>query len=980
MSDQLSSLQAACGDQYRLQHVIGEGGMGTVVLAEDTKHHRQVAIKVLRPEIAEVVGDRFLREIEIVAQLQHPHILPLHDSCQDQACLYYVMPFVDGESLRARLEREGRLEVDDALRIATEVLDALEYAHQRGVVHRDIKPENILLSAGHALLADFGIARAVDVAGGSTLTQAGFVVGTPGYMSPEQATGDANVDARSDVYGLACVLYELLTGENPFGRGTTPEIIARQVREPTPSPRRVRPNIPVSLDGVIQRALSSSPERRFASAQEFAAALRAPASPPTPVRGKWIVGIAAVAALVVAALGIWRLTGGEPAHVSRTAVAVFPFAVRGGPEVTYLSEGMVSLLSTKLDGAGDLRSVDPNAVLSQVSEGSAIPGPADGREIARRFGAGLFVLGDVVEAGGQIQISAVLYETAGGLEPVARVTLDGDARDLFAVVDGLATDLLTRWSVTTGSSLVGITSVTTESLPALKAYLEGEQAFRRASYEVALASFQRAVSEDSLFALAWYGLSMAAEWLTEGELSREAAERALALKERLPQRELDLLEANVANRYGDSDEAERRYRRIIAEQPEDIQAWFQLGEVLYHYNPARGRSFTESKAAWERVLAIEPHHVAGLLHMARIAASERDLFALDELLARLRVAPSGESRRAEALEISILRAFVAQDSAGMSEELAALAVASSITKSLVLTNSLLLADDLDAVRLTAEALIGPEQSPATRAEALTRLAYDAAWRGRWAEADAYLDQVAVLDAAAALEHLVVLATAPHAPATPERLRLLRGQVEQFDADDVEPLAGATGMYHTVHDGVHALLKIYLTALLDLLLGDSEAVRQAASSLDEQTAGSHAALARGLAATLRAEVAMEDRQFEEALTELDAATSMGLYNAMVASPFYGMTRPRYLRAVALSALGRTDEALAWLSPEPPWLPFDLVYNPAVLLDRARILREAGRAREAAAALSRFVTLWDGADASVQDHVEDARAELARLAAQ
>src|ERR1051326_3088485 len=284
MDDFYPSLRVALADRYRIDRVLGRGGMGIVFLAEDLKHGRQVALKVLRPELAQTLGgERFLREIRITAALNHHNILLLIDSGHAAGLMYYVLPYVAGESLRDRLTREAQLPIDDALRIARETADALGFAHEHGIVHRDIKPENILLEAGHAVLADFGIATVVGrppqlakAADGTTdprLTGAGQVVGTPAYMSPEQASGDAIVDGRSDLYSLACVLYEALTGNPPFPGSTAQATIARRFQAPPDSIRAQRPEVPVKLAGTIERALSLDPADRFGSMAEFATAL-----------------------------------------------------------------------------------------------------------------------------------------------------------------------------------------------------------------------------------------------------------------------------------------------------------------------------------------------------------------------------------------------------------------------------------------------------------------------------------------------------------------------------------------------------------------------------------------------------------------------------------------------------------------------------------------------------------------------------------
>jgi eukaryotic-like serine/threonine-protein kinase len=268
------SFQAALSDRYAIERELGAGGMATVYLARDLKHHRRVAIKVLAPELGAALGpERFLSEIRIAANLQHPHLLPLFDSGEANGRLYYVMPYVAGESLRQRLEREQQLPIDETVRIATALSSAIDYAHKQGVVHRDIKPENILLQAGEPLLADFGIALAVSAAGGERMTGTGLSLGTPQYMSPEQATGDRPIDARSDVYSLAAVTYEMLTGEPPHGGRTAQAVVAKVLTESPRSARALRETVPAQLDRAVLRGLAKLPADRFATAGEFARAL-----------------------------------------------------------------------------------------------------------------------------------------------------------------------------------------------------------------------------------------------------------------------------------------------------------------------------------------------------------------------------------------------------------------------------------------------------------------------------------------------------------------------------------------------------------------------------------------------------------------------------------------------------------------------------------------------------------------------------------
>jgi eukaryotic-like serine/threonine-protein kinase len=274
VTDPLESLRLALEERYVVERLIGQGGMATVYLARDKRHNRPVAIKVLRPELAASLGaDRFLREIQVAAHLQHPHILALYDSGEAAGFLYYVMPFIEGESLRARLTREDQLSLRDAIQLTCEVADALQYAHTRHIIHRDVKPENILIQEGHALVADFGIARAVSQAAGEKLTETGMAVGTPHYMSPEQAHAGNHIDGRSDEYSLGCVAYEMLIGQPPFVGPNAMAILARHSMEGVPSLQVVRNSIPDEVEDAIMRALEKTPADRFPAVKEFADAL-----------------------------------------------------------------------------------------------------------------------------------------------------------------------------------------------------------------------------------------------------------------------------------------------------------------------------------------------------------------------------------------------------------------------------------------------------------------------------------------------------------------------------------------------------------------------------------------------------------------------------------------------------------------------------------------------------------------------------------
>ncbi|MFB3112574.1 MAG: protein kinase, partial [Gemmatimonadales bacterium] len=377
MPDLLDQLKTALADRYAIEREIGAGGMATVYLARDVKHQRQVAVKVLRPELAAAVGsERFLREITTTAQLNHPHILPLHDSGEADGFLFYVMPYVEGESLRDRLNRETQLPIDDALEIAKEVADALGYAHGRDVVHRDIKPENILLSGGHAVVADFGIARAISEAGGEKLTETGLAVGTPAYMSPEQGLGSGELDGRSDTYSLGCVLYEMLSGEPPYTGPTAQVIIAKHSGAPVPAVRTVRDTVPVGIDAALTKALAKAPADRYVTASQLvdaltgSAATLAPqaAARSTPRRWAMYAG-----ALVVALLGgLWLVFGTLGPGASNAEIprlVVLPFDNLGAPEDEYFAAGITEAITTRLAGIGGLGIISRQSAIQYKNSG-----------------------------------------------------------------------------------------------------------------------------------------------------------------------------------------------------------------------------------------------------------------------------------------------------------------------------------------------------------------------------------------------------------------------------------------------------------------------------------------------------------------------------------------------------------------------------------------------------------------------------------
>ncbi len=630
MDETLSRLRAALSDRYDVERQIGQGGMATVYGATDRKHHRQVAIKVLRREVAATLGaERFLREIEVSAGLQHPHVVPLYDSGDAGGVLYYVMPFVAGESLRDRLTRESRIPFQEAVTLTREVASALAYAHQQGVIHRDIKPENILLSGGHAMVADFGIARALKAAAteGTQMTGLGLAIGTPAYMSPEQATA-SEIDARSDQYSLACVFYEMVTGQAPFGGPTMQSVLTQSLTGPRPRLSRVTKATPPEADAPVVRALSADPAARYPSVVDFGAALERAAGGGSGAVAerrmlrRLVVGLPLGVALVAALVFVLVPRGGVVVKGAES-IAVLPFNA-SGPGVELLGEGMVDLLSTNLNSVGGIRAVEPRTVLARWKKDGE-PGDIEGAlALARGVKAGSVVLGSIVATGSRVRISADLY--GGDGKSLSRAQVDGSADSVLQLVDQLSLDLVRDiWQSKEPVPSLRVSGLTTGSLAAMREYLTGEQYYRRSAWDSAQAAFGRAVEQDSTFALAHYRLAMALGWKGGYGTPRAGAASAAAERfaNRLPQRERTLVGAYRLFSQGKLAAADSM-RRYVGQHPEDADGWYLLGESQYHTRNLTGLDAAALREPFDRVLALDSTLTPAAIHPLEITLADRD--------------------------------------------------------------------------------------------------------------------------------------------------------------------------------------------------------------------------------------------------------------------------------------------------------------------------------------------------------------------
>ena len=576
-------------ERYTLEREVGRGGMATVYLARDSRHNRSVAVKILRPEIAAWLGhERFLREIQIAAGLSHPHILPLYDSGEAGGLLYYVMPYVDGESLRDRIGREGRLPYEDARRIAREVADALSYAHSHNVVHRDIKPGNILLEGRHAVVADFGIARALSQAGGEELTTSGLVIGTPMYMSPEQISG-SQIDGRSDIYSLGCVLHEMVLGEPPF-KGPSPHVIAsRQLYEDLPPIAAADATLPPDISATIEKALAKSPTDRFADAASFAEALATSGTlgiAPAPVRRhrrSWMYG--AVALLLAAVAFLWWYlrvleNPGQPAWV---LVSDFEGSTGAGN----VTEAIRELVTAELDQSRHVAPM-PRQQLRAAMRDAGLPDSASltpdrARELALRSSVRAILTGNVQAIRpGQYSIVVRAIDAEDG-KPILTVIESATDRDLVSRTQELGRQIRRglgdrRSDIESNKPL---TQVATPSFEAYRKFVDASSLNAKGDVDASNLLLREALALDSGFAAAWGLMSVNYALARDADSSRLTLLEALKRPERLSTAQRYRMEAEAAYRVNyDLPAAVRWYELHLEHAPQSVSGHNNRGVYL----------------------------------------------------------------------------------------------------------------------------------------------------------------------------------------------------------------------------------------------------------------------------------------------------------------------------------------------------------------------------------------------------------------
>jgi serine/threonine protein kinase/tetratricopeptide (TPR) repeat protein len=983
---------------YRIVARVGAGGMGTVYRAYDTRLHRDVALKFLPAHLTTALDaeERLLIEARAAAALEHPNVCTIHEIGETaDGQPFIAMACYEGETLKERLRR-GPLPAAEAVAVAVQIARGLAAAHAHGIVHRDVKPGNVMLVAdGSVKLLDFGLAKVADV----SLTRPGQTPGTVAYMSPEQARGDP-LDHRTDLWSLGVLLYEMLTGVRPF-RGGNDRAVIQAILHDQPEPLRKRVgDPPESLEPIVDRLLRKEPDARYGSAAEFLTDLTransapveaAPApnadQPLSPPRATNVLGpaitapppvralrpgflrrrrVVALALSIVglALLGLIMGRSSSPPRLppSRAAIAVLPFTYRGRPEFGYLGQGMVELLSVKLEGVTGLRPVDPRALLTFASREGEITDPDRGSLVARRFGAGLFVLGSITEAGGRLDLSATVYE-AGGRPRNSFEAMGGREEEIFDLADRLARQILAEMQ-DRPLYMASVAGQTTSSLPALKAYLEGERECWAGRQDVAIEAYHRAVELDTTFALAYYRLGA----LTQ---SREMVDRALRHSDRLDEHHRRLLSAMAAVLRGDHAAADQQYRLILATHPDDTEAWFMLGGLTLDKGHLLGRAWVDAREPYERMLALDPGSAPSVFWLAAIAAREgrrTDLDSLTDRLLRLDPNPvlAGIARAQRAVALG--------DTAGEARFVAELRTQpdpmAQVGGGLVTWTT----GNLSAGRRLWRLITEASRSRGFRVEAHVTLAKIELTNGRWEAASAELEALKALDRAAGLEHRAYYALTRFREAPRSELVALRDSLQRWDPSSAR--TEGDGLI-AIHRGLHPYLRLYLLGLLSARLHDEPAALRYVAELERADRSSPAGrFAADEAQTIRSELAWISGRRQEALTLLEGAqfwtNNSGLEQGGD-SPFTTHLHERFARPELLYQLGREDEALPWYRS----LAYDLLYTAPAELRLGQIYEHKGDRRRAIEHYSRFVELWREPDPELQPMVHQAQQALARL---
>ena len=962
--------------------------MSRVFLARDQALDRQVVVKALDLEgSASASAERFRREVRVIAKLQHPHIVPVLTAGGDGTLLWYVMPYVAGESLRARLVREGALPLTDALRIARELLDALGFAHERGVVHRDVKPENILLEGKHAVVADFGVAKALADAGvGSGLTSAGMALGTPAYMAPEQALADPTTNLRADLYATGAVLYEMLVGAPPYS-GNAQAVVAAHLTAPVPHVADRRRDVPPAVARLVDQLLAKSPAERPQSAHEAHAALDGVTTPggtavgeaaPTSAtasaaasltrhgrRGPGGPMAATLALVALVASGAWWLQRANAAPLADGAdvIAVMPLGSTGDSLLGRLGRDLVVTLSANLDGVGTLRAVDAMTVIMRAE---TLPRPLplnEARVLATELGARSVLHGSLVHDGSRVRANVALYPLDGG-EPMARVSAAAPHDSVRALTDSLTNDLLRQvWRRGKAPSPV-LSEVTTGSNEALRAFLSGEAKFQRFAFDSALADYARAAAADSAFAQAFLRMDYVRAWFVQPP-DPAVRTRLLALMDRLPVRDRELLalrssQLPIPARVDSA-------RLLAARYPDYATAQYDVADRIIHDGPLVGIPLTEAIPFLDRLDVLAPAHADNALHRMMVAIALADttmLLSAARHLAATAVPSIAFYGRTYSQAIEAYQKgtrLSAANAAAFLEDFRDLATLST-TLHWVPSNfyvPLALPDFADSV---LAAVLRRGVFSGMEAGAIAARGYLAIGRGDFATGLPLLESIETARAPVAVR----LGAARNAA-----IGSWMGVVSSATADSVLVRARATVGPLARLDSIELT---WLEGVVGIAAGDSGRVARTAA-VPADTGALSAVLARSLRALWR----------ERRTGHVDSLRALEDY-AMATGNTFSPTMPLHRLAIgrALRRAGdpvKAEDYLQWtdavvLAVRPAAV--HAAFAPYNAYERALAFEAAGDRRRAIIQYERFINAVDRPPPAIKPQVDDAKARLAKLA--
>ncbi|NNE46310.1 MAG: protein kinase [Rhodothermales bacterium] len=971
---------------YEILEELGRGGMGIVYKARDTRLDRDVALKFLPQQFTSDASarERFVREAKTASSLDHQHICTIHDIGESEdGQTYIVMAFYSGSTLKERIEN-GPIDLSEAVGIVVQAADGLAAAHRKGIVHRDIKPGNIIVTEeGVAKILDFGLAKLAGTA--VELTAEDSTLGTAAYMSPEQARGD-ELDSRSDVWSLGVVLYEMLSGRRPFAADYEQALIYGILNEEPQPIQSVRPDVPDDLAEVVNAALSKDVDRRYATAAALADDLRAGSVPlasgvgisthsgsvartrmSSKSRLTMIVGGAAAAiAIALLAFGLLRTSSDDGPATEKSLVAVMPFSIQGDPDLQYLETGMVDLLTRKLDGAGTLRGVDPNALLGRLGEEvRGLRDPAEGQKLAAGFGAGQFILGSITKIGSDIQLNASLYDADGTLESEAQTTAKGDT-ELMASIDNLAQQLIAEQLSEAGQQLDRTAALTTESLPALKAFLVGERAMSEGRFNEGTVSMREAVEIDSTFALAWYRLRDALGW--SGQLGtaerQKALDKAVEHSDRLPADVVRMVSAERASSEARFDDARTIYEDLVRQQPENVSAWLKLGDLIYHYGDREGYPSILAREPLERALSLNAENREAQYHLIDIAGKERDSTRVAALLDNY--GPALDETQIFAVRNKIVAAGRGEDA--FLDEIVEAARSNPQIAIFAAVSSATVTEDLETAQRYADVMrdLAPDNPNLAGPSVMLKFV-----RGRVSESASLSATMAPADesqASGLALYETALAVTPLAPFSDEHLSEVRETVLTVN-ENVLP--------RPLRDQGPALREL-AAGLVSHRLQDQADIERRLEALGElEYDGEGPNLGYHFGELLRALQAWHDGDRERALTHLDEAhfpLHWNYANNMIVDETFN----RWVRAEILKEMGRFEDALTYYTTlSGPGGFLGLLYLGPSYLRRGEVHEALGNDAEAIDFYTRLIELWEGADADLQPNVEQARASIQRI---